>query len=194
MRAAPRAGRAGIPGHDPAHPGAGWHYLRRPADRDPNYDWRVDKARDPGHMFHDDMLFLLYGNFGSRPLEWADLVEAGTYVQANALSDGKGGWCLYGPDVLIVAGRHRWWPATPSAAGGPHRRPPDGAAPGHALQPPEPAGREPGHQRIHRPSDRHSRRRRPVAGNHHPTIPPGRRVRRVRAAARSSRAVGAATA
>ena len=71
----------------------------------PNYDWRVDKTRDPGHMFHDDMLFLLDGNFGSRPLEWADFVEAGTYVQANALSDGNGGWCLHGPDALIVAGR-----------------------------------------------------------------------------------------
>jgi hypothetical protein len=70
----------------------------------PNFSWKVDKSKLPGDMFRDDMEFLLDGNYGSRPLEWEDLVEAGRWVQEHALPDGNGGWCLDGPDALIVAG------------------------------------------------------------------------------------------
>jgi hypothetical protein len=66
--------------------------------------WPVDMTKDPGEMFYDAWRFLLLGNWGSPPIEWADYVEAGTYVQNHAVLDGDGNPCLYGPDALIVAG------------------------------------------------------------------------------------------
>jgi hypothetical protein len=66
--------------------------------------WPVDMTKDPGEMFYDAWRFLLLGNWGSPPIEWADYVEAGTYVQNHAVLDGGGNPCLYGPDALIVAG------------------------------------------------------------------------------------------
>jgi hypothetical protein len=66
--------------------------------------WPVDMTKDPGEMFYDAWRFLLLGNWGSRPIEWGDYVEAGTYVQSQAVLDGDGNPCLYGPDALILAG------------------------------------------------------------------------------------------
>jgi hypothetical protein len=71
----------------------------------PNRGWKVDKTLPPGEMFRRDWLFLLDGNYGNnRPLEWEDYVVAGTCLQELAQPDGAGGWCLDGPDALIVAG------------------------------------------------------------------------------------------
>jgi hypothetical protein len=61
-------------------------------------------TKDPGEMFYDAWRFLLLGNWGSPPIEWADSVEAGIYVQNHAVLDGDGNPCLYGPDASIVAG------------------------------------------------------------------------------------------
>jgi hypothetical protein len=71
----------------------------------PNRGWKVDKTLPPGEMFCRDWLFLLDGNYGnSRPLEWEDYVVAGSCFQELAQPDGAGGWCLDGPDALIVGG------------------------------------------------------------------------------------------
>lgn len=72
----------------------------------PNRGWKVDKSSPPAEMFQRDWLFLLDGNYGhGRPLEWEDFVVAGTCLQELAQPDGAGGWCLDGPDALIVAGQ-----------------------------------------------------------------------------------------
>jgi hypothetical protein len=71
----------------------------------PNRSWQVDRTLPPEVMFDRHFRFLLDGNWGSRPLEPADLEVAGRYFQEIAQPLGQPIGYLDGPDHLIVAGR-----------------------------------------------------------------------------------------